>query len=220
MARAGIRSPRPPQMFAARAVLFVVCLLPLARLALGEASHTLGANTVEVITRSTGTWTLGFLLITLGVTPLRKLTGWNWLPGLRRMFGLFAFFYAALHFTTYFWLDHSFDLSAIFKDVVKRPFISVGFASFLLLIPLAATSTDAMLKRLGARNWRRLHRAIYLVAAGGVVHFWWLVKYDITEPVVYADVLVVLLGARLLIVVRARRRRAGEPAARPSTFRP
>jgi sulfoxide reductase heme-binding subunit YedZ len=185
-----------------KVAVFMLCLGPLARLVIGVFTRALGANPIEVITRSTGTWTLALLLITLGVTPLRKLAGWNWLLRLRRMLGLYAFFYAVLHFITYIWLDQFFDLAAMVKDVIKRPFITIGFTSFLLLAPLAATSTSAMVKRLGAKNWLALHRLVYVVAVGGVVHFWWLVKRDVTEPAIYAAVLVVLLGMRLLFLAR------------------
>ena len=150
------------------------------------------------------------LLITLTVTPLRRLSGWNWLLRLRRMLGLYAFFYACLHFTTYIWLDQFFDLASIGKDVVKRPFITVGFTAFVLLIPLAATSTNAMVKRLGARRWQLLHRLIYAIGICGVVHFWWLVKKDIREPLIFGALLAVLLGARL--VWRARRLASGAGA--------
>jgi methionine sulfoxide reductase heme-binding subunit len=184
--------------------VFLLCLVPLARLVIGAFTRALGANPIEAITHSTGTWTLSFLLITLSVTPLRKLAGWNWLLRLRRMLGLYAFFYAVLHFLTYIWLDQFFDFAAIVKDVIKRPFITAGFSSFLLLLPLAATSTAAMVKRLGAKNWLALHRLIYAVAIGGVVHYWWLVKKDITQPAIYAAVLVVLLGLRLLLRARER----------------
>lgn len=178
-------------------LLFLACLMPLARLLWLGFHDGLGANPIEFITRSTGTWTLTFLLITLAITPLRRLSGWQWPIRLRRMLGLFAFFYACLHFTTYLWLDQFFDLSAIYQDIFKRPFITVGFSSFLLLIPLAATSTQAMLRRLGGRNWQRLHRLVYLVAIGGVAHYWWLVKKDVTQPAIYAAVLALLLGYRL-----------------------
>ncbi len=170
----------------------------------------LGANPIEYITHSTGWWTLGFLLLTLTVTPLRRLTGAAWLLRLRRMLGLFAFFYACLHFTTYLWLDQFFDPAGIAKDLVKRPFITIGFAAFLLLIPLAATSTNAMVRRLGAQRWQKLHRLVYVIAVLGVLHFWWLVKKDIREPLVFAAVLAVLLLARLLY---ARRQRIAPRAA-------
>lgn len=182
-----------------KGALFAAALLPLARLAWLGLGDGLGANPIEFITRSTGTWTLVGLLATLAITPLRKLTGWNWLIRLRRMLGLFAFFYACLHFTTYIWLDQFFDLPGVVRDVVKRPFITVGFTAFLLLIPLAVTSTHAMVKRMGARNWQRLHRLVYAIAILGVVHYWWLVKKDVTQPLIYAVVLGVLLGIRLAL---------------------
>ncbi len=185
-----------------KAALFLACLLPLARLAWLGFNDRLGANPIEFITHSTGWWTLAFVLITLCVTPLRKLTGLNWLLRLRRMLGLFAFFYASLHFITYFWLDQYFDWMAIVKDIYKRPFITLGFAAFVLLIPLAATSTNAMVKRLGARRWLWLHRLIYVLAVLGVAHFWWLVKKDITEPVGFALVLAALFGMRLFYLFR------------------
>ena len=182
--------------------VFLVCLTPLARLGWLAYADRLGANPIEFITRSLGTWTLTFLLITLTVTPLRKLGGWPWLIKLRRMLGLFAFFYACLHFLTYVWLDQFFDLHTIYKDVLKRPFITVGFASFLLLIPLALTSTNAMVTRLGGRRWQRLHRLVYLIAIGGVLHYWWLVKKDVTQPAIYAVVLAVLMGYRAVAALQ------------------
>jgi sulfoxide reductase heme-binding subunit YedZ len=174
----------------------LVCLLPLLRLMVLGASDGLGANPIEFITRSTGTWTLVGLLVTLAVTPLRRLTGRAELIRYRRMLGLFAFFYVCLHFVTYIWLDQFFDPSAIARDIVKRPFITVGFAAFLLLIPLAATSTHAMMHRLG-RRWQQLHRLVYLIAVLGVIHYLWLVKKDLTDPLIYGGVLALLLAARL-----------------------
>jgi len=185
-----------PNLLVLKILLFLFSLAPLARLAWLRFHDGLGANPIEFITHSTGTWTLVFLLITLSVTPLRRLTGRNDLIRYRRMLGLFAFFYACLHFTTYIWLDQFFDWSAIVKDVIKRPFITVGFASFVLLIPLAATSTHAMQRRL-KRRWQQLHRLVYLIAIGGVAHYWWLVKKDITQPALYALALALLLGFRL-----------------------
>jgi sulfoxide reductase heme-binding subunit YedZ len=182
-----------------KAVLFVASLFPLLRLCWFAYSDQLGANPIELITRSLGTWTLVFLLITLTITPLRKLSGWSWLIKLRRMAGLFAFFYATLHFITYIWLDQFFDLSSIYKDVLKRPFITIGFAAFILLIPLAVTSTNAMMKKLGGKNWQMLHRLVYPIALFAVLHYWWLVKKDLTQPIIYAAVLVVLLGYRLWV---------------------
>jgi len=188
-----------------RVSAFLACLIPLARLLWLGFHDGLGANPIEFITRSTGTWTLTFLLATLAITPLRRLSGWPWPIRLRRMLGLFAFFYACLHFTTYIWLDQFFDLPGIYQDIFKRPFITIGFSSFLLLIPLALTSTQAMMRRLGGRNWQRLHRLVYLVATGGVVHYWWLVKKDVTQPAIYAAVLALLLGCRLWFRLGSKR---------------
>ncbi|MCC7548675.1 MAG: sulfoxide reductase heme-binding subunit YedZ [Burkholderiales bacterium] len=196
-----------------RRACFVLCLVPLGRLVWLGARGGLGANPIEAITHSTGWWTLAFLMLTLAVTPLRRLTGMNWLLRLRRMLGLFAFFHAALHFATYVWLDQFFDWTAIAKDIVKRPFITVGFAAFVLLVPLAATSSNAMVRRLGAVRWQLLHRLVYPIAILGVTHFWWLVKKDLTEPVLFACVLVLLLGARLVWRARTVRAVARVPAA-------
>lgn len=182
-----------------KAALFIASLYPLLRLSWFAFSDQLGANPIELITRSLGTWTLVFLLITLTITPLRKLSGWTWLIKLRRMAGLFAFFYATLHFITYIWLDQFFDLSAMYKDVIKRPFITIGFAAFVLLIPLALTSTNAMMKKMGGKNWQLLHRLVYTIALFGVLHYWWLVKKDLTQPIIYSSVLAVLLGYRLWV---------------------
>jgi sulfoxide reductase heme-binding subunit YedZ len=166
--------------------LFVLCLFPLARLVTLGVTGGLGANPIEFITRSTGTWTLVGLL----------LTGWAALVRHRRMLGLFAFFYASLHFVTYIWLDQFFDLASVARDIVKRPFITVGFAAFVLLIPLALTSTQAMMRRLG-RRWQQLHRLVYGIAILGVLHYLWLVKQDLGQPLIYGGVLALLLGARL-----------------------
>ncbi|MGH8751582.1 MAG: sulfite oxidase heme-binding subunit YedZ [Burkholderiales bacterium] len=181
-----------------KAGIFAACLIPLARLVWRGFNHGLGANPIEVVTHSTGDWTLIFLLTTLSVTPLRRLLEWPWLIKLRRTLGLYAFFYACLHFLTYIWLDQFFDIFEIGKDVLKRPFITIGFTCFVLLIPLAATSTNNMVKKLGAKRWLQLHRFVYFIAAGGVVHFWWLVKKDISEPLQYAVVLSLLLSLRVL----------------------
>jgi len=185
-----------------KVIVFLLCLIPLGHLGWGAFTNSLGANPIEVITRSTGKWTLVFLLITLSVSPLRKVTRLQWLIKFRRMLGLFAFFYVCLHFTTYIWLDQFFDLMAISKDVIKRPFITVGFSSFVLLIPLALTSNRAMIKRLGGRRWQNLHRLIYLSAIGGVVHFLWLVKADLQRPLIYGAVLMLLLGFRIAVWTR------------------
>lgn len=176
--------------------IFGVCLLPLARLIVLGFNGGLGANPIEFITRSTGTWTLVGLMVTLSVTPLRRLTGHAGLIRYRRMLGLFTFFYVCLHFVTYVWLDQFFDPEAIVKDIIKRPFITVGFSAFVLLIPLATTSTRAMIRRLG-RRWQQLHRLVYAIAILGVVHYLWLVKKDLTEPLIYGAVLTLLLFMRL-----------------------
>lgn len=186
----------PRQATSITAAIWLACLLPLARLIFFGFTNGLGANPIEFITHSTGTWTLVGLLLTLSITPLRSLTGLNWLIRFRRLLGLFAFFYASLHFTTYVWLDQFFDPASIARDILKRPFITVGFGAFVLLIPLAATSSHRMMRLLG-RNWQRLHRLIYPIAVLGVVHYWWLVKKDITQPLVYACVLAILLAMRL-----------------------
>jgi len=177
--------------------VFLACLGPLARLGWKAYTNALGANPIEVITHSTGDWTLIFLLITLAVTPLRRLTGQAWLIKYRRMFGLFAFFYVTLHFLTYIWLDKFFDLHEMLADVGKRRFITVGFTGFVLLIPLAFTSTAGWIRRLGGRRWQALHRLIYFSALAGVIHYYWLVKADKHKPLEYAAVLAVLLGYRL-----------------------
>jgi sulfoxide reductase heme-binding subunit YedZ len=176
--------------------IFGICLLPLIRLIVLGGSGGLGANPIEFVTHSTGTWTLVGLMLTLSVTPLRRLTGRTDLIRYRRMLGLFTFFYACLHFITYIWLDQFFDLAAIAKDIVKRPFITIGFAAFVLLIPLAATSTHAMMRRLG-RRWQQLHRLVYFVAMLGVIHYVWLVKKDLTQPLIYGAILALLLTMRL-----------------------
>ncbi len=181
-----------------KAALFAASLVPFFYLIWLGFSGGLGADPVEFIRRSTGTWTLDFLIITLSVTPLRRATGWHWLIRLRRMFGLYAFFYAVIHVVAYFWLDQLFDLAAIWRDVLKRPLITVGFLSFVLMIPLAVTSTDRMARRLGGKRWQQLHRAVYLVAVAGVIHFWWLVKLDYTRPLVYSVIIGGLLVARIV----------------------
>lgn len=192
-----------------KVVVFVLALLPLCRLIFGGFNDALGANPIEKITHNTGYWTLTFLLITLSATPLRRLSGWQWLVRLRRMLGLFAFFYGCLHFLTYLVLDQFFDWESILKDILKRPYITVGFPAFLLMIPLALTSTDAMIRRLGGKQWRLLHRLIYLSAIGGVVHYWWLVKKDLSNPIIFAAVLALLLGLRLLFWwIQTRNRKA------------
>lgn len=201
-----MKQPRPEHIKWIKAALFIACLVPLGHLVWLGFRQRLGANPVEFITHSSGWWALAFLLITLCVTPLRKLAGWPWLLRLRRMLGLYAFFYACLHFLTYVWLDQSFVWKDIVKDIGKRPFILVGFSAFVLLLPLAVTSTNAMVRRLGARRWQWLHRLIYLIAILGVVHFWWLVKKDISEPLTFGIVLGALFIIRMLFLLREQRR--------------
>ena len=179
----------------AKPLLFIVCLLPLVWLAYKAVFLGLGANPIEKISRYTGDWTLRLLLITLAVTPLRILAGVS-LVKYRRMLGLFTFFYVCLHFLNWLVIDNFFDVESMVKDVIKHPYITVGFAAFVLLIPLAVTSTNAMIKRLG-KNWKRLHQAVYIIAILGVLHYLWLVKADNREPLIYIAILVVLLGVRV-----------------------
>ncbi len=190
---------------AIKSAVFIAALGPVAWLGWGAWAGGLGANPIQTITWETGVWTLRFLLITLAVTPVRRLTGWNGLIRFRRMLGLFAFFYGALHLTTYVWLDQFFAWGDMVKDVAKRPFITAGLTGFLLMLPLALTSTAGMIRRLGGRAWSRLHRLAYASAAAGVVHYWWLVKADVRRPQAYALVLAVLLGFRLVWWLRPRR---------------
>lgn len=188
--------PSKKQIAWIKAGLFALALIPLFRLVwLGVQDH-LTANPVEFIERSTGTWALAILLITLSMTPIRLITGAAWQIQFRRMMGLFMFFYACLHFLTYVWLDQWFDWMAIVKDIAKHPYVLVGFSALMLSIPLAVTSNRAMMQKLGTR-WKKLHQLVYLIALLGVVHFWWLVKKDIREPLMYALALALLLGIRI-----------------------
>jgi len=186
-------------------VLFCVALIPLIKLGIGAYFDDLGANPIEKITRRTGYWTLVFLLLSLTITPLRRISGLNWLMRLRRMLGLFAFFYASLHFLTYLVLDQFFDWVSILNDIVKRPYITVGFPAFVLLIPLAITSSNRMIKWIGGKRWLLLHRLVYLCAIGGVVHYWWLVKKDITNPATFAVLLSLLLSFRLIYWLKKKK---------------
>ena len=178
-------------------LVFVICLVPALLVVTDalELTGRLGANPVEEIQDRFGIWALRFIMITLTVTPLRRLTGWNWLARFRRMFGLFTFFYVLMHFLTWLILDQGILLSAILEDIFERPFITIGFAALLLLSALAATSTNAMRRRLG-RRWQTLHNATYIIGILGVWHYWWQVKQDISEPLIYAVILAVLLAAR------------------------
>ncbi len=184
-------------------LVFLLCLIPFGQLAYNAYTGDLGVNPIETITRFTGSWALIFLLGSLAVTPLRRLTRWNELIKFRRMLGLFAFSYALAHFSTYLVLDLFFDWAAIGKDILKRPYVTAGFTAFVLMIPLAITSTAAMIRRLGKR-WQQLHRLVYLAAIGGVIHFYWLVKADIRRPAQYGAVLALLLGYRLAVKLRPR----------------
>lgn len=197
------RSPSATFVQRVKWLLILLGMMPLLRLVAGFPLGWLGANPIEFITRSTGTWTLVGLAVTLSITPLRKWLNWPWLIRLRRTAGLLAFFYVCLHFTTYIWFDRFFDVEDIIKDIIKRPFITVGFAAFVLLIPLAATSKNSIIKRLGAQRWQRIHYLIYLIAILAVIHYWWLVKKDLTQPIIYACVFAVLLGIRLIWKLRS-----------------
>lgn len=177
-------------------VIFLLCLLPLCLLVLRTLNNDLGANPVEALTHDTGDWALRFLLIALAVTPLRMLTGRNWLIRYRRMLGLFAFFYALVHFAIYLWIDQSFLWSEIFADILKRPYITIGFAAFLILVPLAVTSTKGMVRRLGKR-WISLHRLVYASALLAILHFIWLVKADYREPGLYLVIFLLLMLFRI-----------------------
>jgi|SRR5579859_353656 len=218
-----------PSMKWLKPPIFALCLVPVLVLLL-QAFHEqlpgadsllaalrlnpdLGANPIEKVTHTTGDWILIFLCVTLAITPLRRILNQPWLIKFRRMFGLFAFFYASLHFLTYIWLDQFFSWSSILKDVYKRPFITAGFTGFVLLIPLALTSTTGWIRRLGSKRWQLLHRLIYISAITGVVHYYWLVKSDIRIPLLYAAILILLLGYRAVIALR---KRSAQPLTAPA----
>lgn len=181
-----------------KGLVFGICLLPLIWLSYALLTDQLGANPIEAITRDTGLWALRFIIVTLLISPLRKLTGRNEFIRFRRMLGLFAFFYASVHMLLYLGLDQFFDVQEIWLDIVKRPFITIGFISFILLIPLTITSTDKMIKRLGGRRWKKLHYLIYLIVVLSCLHFYMLVKQDKTEPLIYLLIVLLLLGFRVL----------------------
>ena len=195
---------------ALKAPVFLLCLGPAFVLTWKGFHHGLGANPIDVNTRTTGRWTLTFLLITLSITPVRKLSRLAWLIRFRRMLGLFAFFYGSLHLMTYVWLDKFFDVHAMLHDIAKRRFITAGMTAWSLMLPLALTSTTGWIRRLGGKRWQKLHRLIYFSAAAGVVHFIWLVKADLRRPLTYGAVLAILLAYRLIawLVTRLRTRRA------------
>ena len=185
-------------------VIFAAALIPAAALVVGAVTDGLTANPIDYITDQTGTSALTFLAVTLTITPIRRLTGWNEVIKLRRMLGLFAFFYASAHFLTWFVLDHFFNVAGMAEDVVERRFITMGMTTYLMLWPLALTSTTAMIRRLG-RRWQQLHRLTYLAAITAVIHFWWLVKADVREPRNWAVVMLLLLGFRAWWMWRTRR---------------
>jgi methionine sulfoxide reductase heme-binding subunit len=201
----------------ARIAVFIASLIPLARLFWLGMNDGLSANPVEFVTRSTGTWALVFLCLSLSTTPLRRLTGWAQWIKLRRMLGLYSFFYAALHFTLWLWVDHALDLTAMWDDVLQRPFIAAGFTAFALLIPLAVTSTKGMMRALGHR-WVQLHKLVYLIAIAAILHYWWhkAGKNDFGTVSIYAGVVAWLLGARLWWAWQDRRRK-GKRNAAPAT---
>lgn len=199
-------------------LVFLACLAPFAALVWWGLAGDLGANPVETVTHHSGTWTLRLLMATLAVTPLRLVAGWGAVLRYRRMLGLFAFFYAVLHLAAYLWLDQHFAWRDIAEDILKRPYITVGFTAFLLLVPLAVTSTRGMVRRLGAQRWLALHRLVYISGLLGCLHFLWLVKADLREPVLYLAIFVMLMGLRTPVARRwlehgrgARRRRATAP---------
>lgn len=214
-----LKNPSPRDIALVKTLLFALCLLPLGWLVAGFCAdvlrinpfglpdEVLGANPIETVIRDLGDWALRFLLITLTVTPLRKLTGMHWLVRLRRMLGLFAFFYALLHFNIYLGLDQSYDWSEIAKDIFKRPFITIGMLTFVLLIPLAATSNQAALRAIGGKAWMRLHQLVYPLSVCAVLHYWWMVKLDTTQPAIYAGVLSILLMVRVRDYWRRLRQR-------------
>lgn len=205
------RAPHVRLLRALKPIVFLLALVPFAFLVRGAFTDTLGANPIEALELQTGRWALRFLLLTLAVTPLRHITGWGALVRWRRMLGLFAFFYATVHFLVYVFLDQALDVALIVEDVTEHPYVTVGFATWLLLIPLAVTSTRGWVRRLGGRRWVALHRLVYLCAIGGTIHYLWAVKKDLRDPLLYLAILAVLLGWRVLarqasrdtVVVRA-----------------
>ena len=212
---------------ALKVLVFILSLAPVGILAwkffgahptdMSSWGQGLGANPLEVITHTTGDWTMRFLLITLAITPLRKITKQNWLIRFRRMLGLFAFFYGSLHLLTYLWFDKDFVLADILADVAKRRFITVGFLGFVLMIPLAVTSTAWAIRKMGGKRWQMLHRLIYFSAIAGVIHYIWLVKSDLSKPLQYGGILAVLLLYRLVVWVWPKGPRKAVPVARVST---
>lgn len=205
-------NPKPKQLIAIKSVVFLLALLPFLRMAYLVATGV-PVNPVEFLQHGSGDWALYLLCATLCVTPLRRLTGMNWLIKLRRMLGLYVFFYVSLHLLTFVWFDHNFNVAAIWKDVLKHPYITVGFAAFVLLIPLAATSTQGMIKRLG-RNWARLHRLIYVIAPLAILHYWWMKagKHNFQQPIIWGTVVALLLLLRVYWSWSRTRAQAAVPA--------
>lgn len=184
--------------------VFIACLLPACWLVYGVFNGLLGANPIEAVLRDLGDWALRFLLLGLAISPVRRIMGWAWVMRYRRMIGLFAFFYAFMHLSIYIGVDHFFDWPTIWKDIVKRPYITIGMAAILALLPLAVTSPKIMVRKLGGARWKALHKLVYPIAIAGVVHFFLLVKADIREPLIYAAILAFLLGERLYRRMPAR----------------
>ena len=212
---AGLATLPPQRVRVLKFALWLLALLPFMRLLYLGATEQFGANPLEFVTRSTGTWTLVMLCLTLTITPLRRLTGWNWLIKLRRMLGLFAFFYAVQHFLLWIGVDRGFDLAYMIKDVYKRPFITVGFTAFMLMVPLALTSTNGMVRHLGGKRWQALHRLVYAIAVLAILHYWWhkAGKNDFGEVSIYAAVVFVLLGMRVWWRLRKPAAATRQPAA-------
>jgi sulfoxide reductase heme-binding subunit YedZ len=217
LAPAALRNLSPRTVNVLWWIFLALACVPLARLVVLGFTGGLGANPLEFITHTTGDWTLYLFCITLAVTPLRKLTGMNWLVKMRRMLGLMAFLHLCLHFTTFVWFDHFFDLGEIWKDIVKRPFITVGVLALLLTIPLAVTSTNGMVRRLGGKRWQALHRLIYLIVPLGVLHYWWdkAGKNLIAQPLLFAVLVGAMLALRL--VWRQARKAPASPKQAPAT---
>lgn len=197
-------------------VVFAACLGPFLWLVYQAFWGDLGVNPIETITNETGIWTLRLLAVTIAITPLRWLTKWNPIINFRRMVGLFAFFYGTIHFFIYFILDRSLMFDGLWEDIVKRPYITVGFTAFMLMIPLAITSTKGWIRRLGGHRWNLLHKLVYVSASFGVLHYWWKVKLDVTNPMIYAAIVAVLLGWR---VVKAINKRQSARAAHAAPVR-
>ena len=188
-----------------KTLVFVLCLLPIFNLVWSGFQQQLGANPAETIIRSLGDWALYFVLLTLAVTPLRRVFNWTILLRVRRMLGLFVFFYACLHLIGYVWFDHFFDWNEILKDIIKRPFITLGFATFLLLLPLALTSTNKMMKRL-KKNWKKLHQLVYPISVMATLHYFWMIKADFRQPALVAFILALLLGYRIYVYVQSQKK--------------